>query len=149
MSLAPLEMLPKHWSSEWVSLSESEFMHGPLRETPASAEALHLPQPQPPLIFTAGSYRDFSSQHWHSGLWSRVWGWDSLLLRVVGPGVGQCSATKISLPSLSHHHGCGPGLFWTSSPPTSHNMSSSVQFSLSYRSSVQLVFRWFSRAVVL
>ena len=37
--------------------------------------------PQPPMVFTARSYRDLSSSCWNPGLCSLAWGWDRLLPR--------------------------------------------------------------------
>ena len=40
-----------------------------------------LPLPQPPLVFTAGSYGDLSPWHWNPGLYGLAWGYDPSLPR--------------------------------------------------------------------
>ena len=125
-----------------TSESVSQSMCGPFKRNPGTPTVLHLTQPQSSLVFTAVSYEDFSSWHWSTRLGEPGVGLsDCLLLRgdlcsydippdFYLPHLSMRPAGFISLPFL-------PVLMWL------------LLYILSYRTSVQLDFRWFSMMAVL
>ena len=124
--------------TQWVQIS---LCAGHLRGAPGTPAALCVTQPQSPLVCSARSHGDFSSQHWNpgSGAWygcrtpCSSWG---------------TSIVKISLLQdfLSKTHVCGVCMFCVSAPPTSLDVASS--YILSCRTSFQLDFRQFWMVIV-
>ena len=88
-------------------------------------EALHLPQPQSLLGFTARSYGDFSSQHWNHGLEVLVWGWNPGLL---GDSRDSRAPPQPRYPSqfLTTTHAYGSSMFCVSTSPTCLDVGSSL-----------------------
>ena len=105
----------------------------PTCSTPA---ALHFFRKQPSLVFTARCYGDSSYRHWCCGLG-------------IGYGTGTLyfskwtSSAEISLPILNcHTMDVGPAP--SASLPLLPDLTCLLPYILSYRTSIQLVFCWFS-----
>lgn len=94
------------------------------------------------LLLSARCHGSSSSHHWFFGLESLVWGWDPSPF-----GGREITAPEISLLIGPPHVSVGPAQF--ASLPVLPILGWLLLYILSYRTSIWLVFTWFSRLIVL
>lgn len=130
---------PRVSATEWVSLCGGPFTYTP--GFPAALCLNWMDRINPRWFLTAMDCGAFSFWLLDSGLWSLVWGCDPWLL-----GRDLCSWDTPPDSQLPHI-GAGPALFM-SRPllPVSRWL---LLYSLTYRASVQLVFRLFYNLVLI
>lgn len=140
VSLEPPELPSFHQNPGWVPESESLYM-GPLRGHQGFQLPSFLPRDEIPTHFSQ-ILRGFTDWNRCSGLGSHVWRLGPLASQ------GETSIAKKALLIFNHHTlSVGPAHF-ASLPPFSVS-TWLVLYTLSHRTFVQVVFRWFSRLNVL
>lgn len=127
-------------SSKQVGCQQVNLYEGSLRGSPGTSIVFPFTGLNP-CWFSVRCCGDLFSWHWNPGLGSLVWGWALW-------SSGTTAAVQISLQSLNYHmcvwnqpfHNCTPS-------PLPQPLAASL--CMAYRGSVQLVFGWFSRVIVL
>ena len=140
MSLVPFEVLPQSWGSEGVSPSKP--MHRRYERNAWTPEALHLPQLQSLLVFTARSHGDLSSWHWNPGLGGTWCG-----AGTPHSSVGDLFSLDMPLDFQPPHVGVGPAS--STSLPLLTVWMCLLLCILSCKTSVELEFRQFWMLVVM
>ena len=118
-----------------LSVCEQVSLHRLFKRTPRSTEALHFTWMESLLIFIVRWCGDSSSRHWYSELGH------------------PCSSEDTSKPRYPSQFFNFHTLVWDQTisclHPSSHSWHVFFLYILSCRTSVQLVFRWFSKVIVL
>lgn len=141
VSAASLVTIPLCWSPAWVLWANESVCRSFKRDAWVVSSPLSHPSGWNPLIFTLRCCGGSFSVQWYSRLESQVW--------AVVPCSTEGTITAeifLRIDSQLWHMGLWP-LVLLSSPNTSLKMA--LLYIRSYRISIQLVFWWYFRLIVL